>query len=221
MVRFFDIFFSSLALILLSPILILTSFMLRLTGEGEVLYKQKRIGQRGKEFYLIKFATMLKNSPNLGTGTITVKDDPRILPYGKLLRVTKINELPQLINVLNGDMSLIGPRPLTYDTFNAYDMSIQKTIKTVKPGLSGIGSIIFRDEERFITDQAQAVKIYEKEVAPFKGQLEVWYVKNCGLRTYLALIFFTIWVVITRDPKILWNFFRDLPQPNDYIRSRL
>ena len=95
---------------------------------------------------------MVKNSPNIGSGTITLKDDPRVLPFGKFLRKTKINELPQLINVLKGDMSFIGPRPLTNETFNYYQSSVQEKIskRKVRPGLSGIGSIFFRNEEKFI-----------------------------------------------------------------------
>ena len=113
MVRFFDIFFSGLALIVLSPLLVPVVIILKFTGEGEVFYLQDRVGKDGKIFKLMKFATMLKDSPNMGTGTVTVKDDPRVLPFGKFLRKTKINELPQLLNILKGDISIIGWRPQT------------------------------------------------------------------------------------------------------------
>ena len=112
MERFFDVFLSSIALIFLSPLLLPIIIILKLTGEGEVFFMQERIGRNGRLFKLIKFATMLKNSPNLGTGTVTMKHDPRILPVGKFLRKTKINELPQLLNILLGDMSVVGPRLL-------------------------------------------------------------------------------------------------------------
>ncbi len=105
LIRFFDILFSGIALVVLSPLLIPIMIVLKVTGEGEIFYLQKRIGKDGKPFKIIKFATMLKNSPNIGTTTVTVKDDPRVLPFGKFLRKTKINELPQLINILKGDMS--------------------------------------------------------------------------------------------------------------------
>ena len=107
MQRFFDIFFSGLALLVLSPLLIPIFIFLKLTGEGEVFYLQDRVGRDGNNFKLYKFATMLKNSPNMSTGTVTVKNDPRILPAGKFLRNTKINELPQLLNIFFGESILI------------------------------------------------------------------------------------------------------------------
>ena len=219
--RVFDILLASTALILLSPILLVTMLALRFTGEGEVFFKQKRVGHLGKNFYLLKFATMLKDSPNIATGTITIKDDPRILPFGKFLRSSKINELPQLFNVLFGTMSLIGPRPLTEETFGSYPHTVQHSIKLVTPGLSGIGSIVFRNEQVFITDQKNASKIYETEIAPFKGELEMWYAKNRTLYTYFALIFLTIFVVVTGKSKIAWQIFRDLPYPTDFLLSKL
>ena len=104
MQRFFDILFSSLAILVLSPLFIPVILILKFSGEGEVFYKQKRVGKSMKEFDLLKFATMLKDSENLGTRDITIANDPRILPFGKILRKTKINELPQLINILFGDI---------------------------------------------------------------------------------------------------------------------
>ena len=124
--RFFDIFFSGLALLFLLPFLFLVIVALRLTGEGEIFFLQARVGFDGKLFKLYKFATMLKDSPSIGTGTVTTKGDPRVLPFGKLLRKTKINELPQLLNILKGDMSVVGPRPLAQRCFNSYPLKLQK-----------------------------------------------------------------------------------------------
>ena len=108
MERLLDIIFSGLALLLLSPLLVAIFIILKCSGEGEVFFMQERVGRHGELFKLFKFATMLKDSPNLGTGTVTMKGDPRILPVGKFLRKTKINELPQLLNIFFGDMSVIG-----------------------------------------------------------------------------------------------------------------
>ena len=113
MERFFDILFSGIAILILSPLFIVVILILRFTGEGEIFFLQDRIGKGGNKFKLFKFVTMIKNSPDMGTGTITIKNDPRILPFGKFLRKTKINELPQLLNIFFGDMCIIGPRPLT------------------------------------------------------------------------------------------------------------
>ena len=104
MQRFLDILFSGVALLVLAPLLVPIMVILRFTGEGEVFYIQQRVGKDGEMFGLLKYATMLKDSPSLGTGTITVKDDPRVLPIGKFLRKTKINELPQLLNIIKGDI---------------------------------------------------------------------------------------------------------------------
>ena len=150
MKRLLDIFFSGIAILVLSPILALIACVLRITGEGEVFYKQTRVGKNGNTFGLIKFATMLKNSSNIGSGEITIKNDPRVLPLGKFLRKSKINELPQLWNIFIGDMSIVGPRPMVPNTFTKSPTEAQKVLNTVQPGLTGIGSIICRDEERLL-----------------------------------------------------------------------
>ncbi|MDB9828858.1 sugar transferase, partial [Flavobacteriaceae bacterium] len=141
--RFFDILLSLLVILLLSPLLFPIMVGLLLTGEGEIWYKQKRIGFKNKPFLIWKFATMLKNSPKMAGGIITTKKDPRITPMGGFLRKSKINELPQLINIFKGDMSFVGPRPLMSISFETYTKDVQKVIYNVKPGLTGIGSIVF------------------------------------------------------------------------------
>ena len=213
MQRIFDIVFTSFALLILSPLMIPLVIILRFSGEGEIFYKQNRVGVNGKSFGLLKFATMLKNSPNLGTGNMTVKNDPRILPLGNFLRKTKINELPQLLNIFLGDMSIIGPRPLTQDHFDSYIPSVQQAIASVQPGLSGIGSIVFRDEEETLHQHADAKQFYKEYISPYKGSLEAWYVKNNGLQTYFTLIFLTVWVVIFSKSKAVWTVFPLLPKP--------
>ena len=213
MKRFFDVIFSSLALVFLSPLMIPLIVILRFTGEGEVFFLQSRIGFGGKNFYLYKFATMLKNSPNMGTGTVTLHKDPRILPLGAWLRRTKINELPQLINIFEGNMSVIGPRPQTQRCFNAFPALSQKEIIKVKPGLSGIGSIVFRNEEEMIQANNDPDNFYDNVVMPYKGSLEEWYVANQNIRTYFGLIILTIWVIFVSKPDLIWTMFKDLPRP--------
>jgi lipopolysaccharide/colanic/teichoic acid biosynthesis glycosyltransferase len=219
--RFFDILFSSIALLLLSPLLVLVAIILKFTGEGEVLFLQERIGMGGEKFRLIKFATMLKNSPNIGTGTVTMRSDPRVLPVGTFLRKTKINELPQLLNIFCGSMSVIGPRPLTAQTFGAYSVSIQHLIKQVRPGLSGVGSIIFRGEEEIMHGATASVDFYENVIAPYKGALEEWFVSNKNLYIYFILIFVTAWAVLCPSTKIAWRVFKDLPEPPTELRHTL
>ena len=221
MERFFDIISSFFALILLSPILLIVCLFLKFTGEGEIFYFQERVGKDGKIFKLFKFATMLKNSPNIGSGTITMKNDPRILPLGGVLRKTKINELPQILNVLFGDMSLIGPRPLTLQTFDAYSEDTKTIIKKVRPGLSGIGSIVFRGEEDIMHGQFASIDFYNNQIAPYKGLLEVWFVMNKNIYIYFISIFLTIWIILFPSSKLIWRIFRDLPKPPVEIKKAI
>ena len=216
--RIFDIFFSVIALCLLLPLLLPIALILRFTGEHEVFFIQKRIGKNGKEFGLLKFATMLKDSPNLGSGTITLKNDTRILPFGRVLRKTKINELPQLLNILCGDMSFIGPRPLTNETFCAYSREVQLRLSSVTPGLSGIGSIIFRDEEVLLGSAEDGVAFYHDVIAPYKGKLEMWYVDNISTVNYFKLISLTVFVVIFPKSRLVWEVLHDLPEPPEELQ---
>ena len=202
MIRLIDIFFSLFLILILSPILLLISFFLKITGESEVFFLQERIGKNHKKFNVIKFVTKKKDSPNIGTGTITLKDDPRILPFGNFLRKFKINELPQLFNVIKGDMSFIGPRPLTKETFSFYSEEGKKEIIKIKPGLSGIGSIYFRNEEDFIGNDKKSVENYQIQIAPIKERLEIWYVENESFSLYIKLIFLTIWVIFFKNSQI-------------------
>jgi lipopolysaccharide/colanic/teichoic acid biosynthesis glycosyltransferase len=220
MQRFFDIIFSSVAIVLFSPFLIPVMILLKFTGEGEIFYVQQRVGKNGKMFGLFKFATMLKNSPATGTGTVTVKDDPRVLPMGKFLRKTKINELPQLFNIFLGNMSVIGPRPQTERCFLAFPQDSQEAIMQVKPGLSGIGSVVFRDEESILDNpKIDRLAFYDSIIAPYKGNLEQWYVKHQGLYTYFMLIGLTIWAVLFSKSKAYFNVFGDLPTPPKDLRN--
>jgi lipopolysaccharide/colanic/teichoic acid biosynthesis glycosyltransferase len=221
MQRLFDILLSGLALLVLSPLLVPIAIFLRLTGEGEIFFLQNRVGRGGKPFALYKFATMLKNSPSIGTGTVTLKNDPRILPAGKFLRKTKINELPQLLNILNGSMSIIGPRPQTQRCFDAFPQRSQDAIVKVRPGLSGIGSIVFRDEEDMMHGHADPDYFYDEVIMPYKGQLEEWYVQNQTLYTYFMLIGLTVWVVLMPGSDAVWKSFSNLPKPGPELAAAL
>ena len=164
---------------------------------------------------------MQKNSPNIGTGTITIKDDPRVLPVGRFLRKTKINELPQLLNIFFGDMSVIGPRPLTAQTFNAYSEEVQCRIAQVRPGLSGVGSIVFRGEEEIMHGEAGSVEFYTEVIAPYKGALEEWFIAHKSLYLYFLAILTTVWAVIFPNTGLVWRVFKDLPEPPQELKKLL
>lgn len=221
MQRALDMLLSGIALIVLAPLLVPIAIALRLTGEGEVFYVQHRVGRGGGTFPLYKFATMLKDSPNLGTGTVTLKDDPRVLPLGRFLRKTKINELPQLLNVLKGQMSVVGPRPQTQRCFLAFPESSRNQIVKVRPGLSGIGSIVFRNEELLMHATESPEAFYDEVIMPYKGKLEEWYVRERGLATYFACIALTAWAVLVPGTTAVWRTFRNLPPPPKQLRAAL
>jgi lipopolysaccharide/colanic/teichoic acid biosynthesis glycosyltransferase len=208
--RVTDILIAGLALVILSPILLLAIIILLLTGEHEVFYYQKRIGYKNKPFHILKFATMLMNSPNIGTGHITLRNDPRVTWFGKVLRITKINELPQIINVFKGDMSIVGPRPLMESGFKLYSEEIQNKIYNVKPGITGIGSLVFRDEEKLISAAEDPISMYGK-ISPFKGALEMWYQKNASFYVDFMIIFLTAWSILFPNNTLQNKVFKDLP----------
>jgi lipopolysaccharide/colanic/teichoic acid biosynthesis glycosyltransferase len=214
--RFFDIISSLSALLVLSPLLVPIIIGLKLSGEGYIWYLQERVGYKNKIFKIYKFATMLKDSPNMAGGLITTKKDPRLTPLGGFLRTTKINELPQLLNILIGDMSVVGPRPVMQKSFDTYPENIKKIIYNVKPGLTGIGSIIFRDEEKLLTEVKNTGKdpwdYYKNIIYPFKGQLEIWYQNHQSFKTDIFCIFITIWIIVFPDSKLIYKVFKDLPK---------
>lgn len=213
--RIFDIFLSSISIILLSPILCLITVILKITGEGEIFYLQERVGYKKKSFMIYKFATMLKNSPNMGNGDVTLRNDPRVTKVGKFLREFKLNELPQLFNIFMGDISIIGPRPLMRAGFNRYSLYFQNSIYNIKPGLTGIGSIVFRDEERILTESKLTPhECYKEIILPYKGKLEMWYQNNYSFFLDLQLIFMTAWVILFPNSKLYEKWFKDLPKRN-------
>ncbi len=213
--RFFDLLFSIIAIIILLPFLIPIIIGLKLTGEGYIFYYQERIGQFCKNFNIIKFATMLKNSPNIGTGTITTRNDSRVLPMGKFLRITKLNELPQILNVLIGNMSFVGPRPLVAKQFGYYPLEMQTQIMQSKPGITGIGSIVFRDEEELVSASSlPPQEFYQTVISPYKGALEIWYTQHNSIVVDFLILIFTFWVIIFPKSNIVYKTFRNLPKKN-------
>jgi lipopolysaccharide/colanic/teichoic acid biosynthesis glycosyltransferase len=217
--RFFDIIASSLAIVVLSPLLIPVMIILLLTGEHYIFYGQKRVGYKNKYFRIWKFATMLKTSPNLGTGSLTLKNDPRVFPFGRFLRKTKINELPQLFNILLGDMSIVGPRPQMEVDFLKFPEHMQAVIYNAVPGITGIGSIIFRDEQKWISDfNGDKHEFYRQHIAPYKGELELWYQRHISLCTDVILVFLTVWVILFPESEVVYRIFKDLPEKPEFLR---
>ena len=211
MTRFFDILFSGIAIVILFPFMLPIMIALKLTGEHDIFYKQIRVGKGGKDFGLLKFATMLRDSPNLPGGLYTSKNDPRMLPMGKFLRKTKINELPQLINIFMGQMSIIGYRPTVRQHYEAYPEQFRSKLVNSRPGLSGIGSIVFRNEEEILQQFIDKKSFHQNVINPYKAELEAWYTEHQNLYTYFKLIFMTVDAVLHPDSKKWRTAFKDLP----------
>jgi lipopolysaccharide/colanic/teichoic acid biosynthesis glycosyltransferase len=211
MTRFFDILFSGIAVIVLLPFMVPIMIGLKLTGEHNIFYGQTRVGRYGKDFTLLKFATMLKNSPNLPGGLYTSVNDPRMLPMGKFLRKTKINELPQLINIFIGQMSIVGYRPTVREHYDAYSDNVKQKLYCLKPGLTGIGSIVFRNEEEILQEFEDKKYFHQKIINPYKGVLECWYADHNNIINYFKIIFVTIIVVLNRNSSIWKKVFTALP----------
>jgi len=207
MTRFFDILFSLVALIILAPLFIVVSIILILSGEHEIFYLQNRIGSDNEIIKVFKFATMLKNSVNMKGGVLTQQNDPRILPFGSFLRRTKINELPQLFNIFLGTMSFVGPRPQAKAHYDLYTEDQKHYISRMRPGLTGIGSLAFRDEESILSRSQHSFDYtHDNIIAPYKGDLEKWFYHNRCIFLYFKIIILTVLGVISSEINILHRF---------------
>lgn len=219
--RITDIFISLLSLIVLSPLLLFVIIILSFTGEKEIFYKQVRVGYKQKEFMIWKFASMLKISPQIGNRDVTLRNDPRVTKVGKYLRITKINELPQIFNVLVGDMSIVGPRPLMPVSFNMYLPEHKEYVYNSKPGITGVGTLFLRDEEKLVSDAVDKGRdpreFYENSIYPFKGVLEMWYQENKSYFIDILIIVLTVLVILFPGTELPYKAFKNLPERSDEL----
>lgn len=190
MIRFFDILFSLIGLIILSPLIVLLSVAIKLDSRGPIFFKQIRIGLNGKPFKLYKFRSMYENSERKGQITIG-SNDKRITRIGRFIRKYKLDELPQLFNVLKGDMSMVGPRPEVPKYVENYSV-YQKRVLTVKPGVTDYASIYFSNENDLLTKSENPEEYYIKFLIPQKIRLNMIYIKNNNLYVYFKIIFITL-----------------------------
>ena len=201
--RIFDISFSMIGLIILSPLLLIIAYLIKKEDGGPIFYRGVRIGQFGKPFRIFKFRTMVVNADKIG-GPSTADDDPRITKIGKILRKYKIDELPQLVNVLKGEMSIVGPRPevpFYVDMFTEEE----KRILDVKPGITDWASLWDCDEGAILAGSSDPEKTYMEKIRPIKIKLQLRYVDNHSFFTDLKIIFLTILTVITKKSYIKYE----------------
>jgi lipopolysaccharide/colanic/teichoic acid biosynthesis glycosyltransferase len=214
--RLLDLFIAIIALIVLSPVFIITIIVLALTGEHEVFYPQRRVGYKQKEFKMWKFATMVKDSEKIGNKDMTLRNDPRVTKVGTFLRKTKINELPQIFNVIIGNMSIVGPRPLMRVSFDMYLPEHKDKVYNSKPGITGIGPLLMRDEEKIVSDAVEKDynprDFYKNHIYPYKGKVEMWYQKKKSIKIDVLIIVLTAWVIIFPNSLLPYKVFKTVPQ---------
>ena len=194
MIRFFDFVLSLVGLVILAPIFIVLAVWIKIDSVGPVFYKQIRVGQNGKDFGLFKFRSMVVDADKKGLITVGGRD-PRITRSGYFIRKYKLDELPQLINVLVGDMSLVGPRPEVKKYVELYTDEQQKVL-SVKPGITDYASIEYMDENEILGKSTDPEKTYIEEIMPEKIKYNMKYIKNRSLIEYFKIIFLTVLKII-------------------------
>ncbi|ABG83056.1 sugar transferase [Clostridium perfringens] len=193
--RTFDLFFSLIGIIITIPIFILVSIMIKLTSKGPIIFKQERVGKNKKIFYIYKLRTMTDCDVKASDRQVTVINDQRITRIGRILRKYKIDELPQLYNVLKGDMSFVGPRPEVKKYVKFYEEEYDEILK-IKPGITDLASIEYIDENTIISKYSDPEKVYIEEVLPKKLMLNKRYIEEMSIKNDILLILKTIKKII-------------------------
>ncbi|HOK99755.1 MAG TPA: sugar transferase [Bacteroidales bacterium] len=193
MIRFFDFVFSLIGLIILLPVFVVVGILIKCNSKGPIFFMQKRVGKDNRDFSLIKFRTMYQDADKKGLLTVGEKD-PRITPVGYFLRKYKIDELPQLINVLKGDMSLVGPRPEVRKYVDLYNEE-QRQILNFRPGITDIASIKYMNENEILRHADNPEEYYIRYIMPDKIRLNLEYLHKPTLKKYFSIIFRTIFSI--------------------------
>ena len=194
--RIFDLTLSIPSLIILSPVFLITAVLIKLETRGPVVFSHARVGHGGRTFKLYKFRTMVKDASGVGP-SITAVNDPRITRVGKLLRKFKVDEMLQIVNVVKGDMSVIGPRPELKKFVDKFEKDYREILR-IKPGMTDYALIAFRDEEKILGKFKDTEEGYVKEVLPEKIKLYRKYIEEMGLSTDIRIFFRTIWEILRR-----------------------
>jgi lipopolysaccharide/colanic/teichoic acid biosynthesis glycosyltransferase len=194
--RALDLLVSGLGLLLLSPLLLVLAVWIKLDSPGPVLYRGQRVGKDGRPFHMFKFRTMVEGAERRGPA-VTYRDDPRITRAGRFLRRTKLDELPQLLNVLKGEMSLVGPRPED-PSYAAFYTPEQRQVLSVKPGITGPTQLEYRDEA-FMLDGEAVDEDYVTRILPEKLNLDLEYVRTRSLMLDLKILWRTATTLLLKD----------------------
>ena len=198
--RVFDIVFSLFGIAVLAPVMIVCGLLIRLSSRGPIFFRQERVGLKFRPFRILKFRSMVVGAPKLGA-QVTVRGDARVTTIGRLLRKTKLDELPQLFNVLLGDMSFVGPRPEVPEYVNLFKTDYEELLR-VRPGITGIASITYRDEEGLLAAASDPKQAYISEVLPEKIRLGKLYVDRQSIMLDVRLIIMTLLKIVGVEPKL-------------------
>ena len=195
MKRFLDVILSVLVLIILSPLFIIIAIIITCESRGGVIYSQTRVGRYNKDFKLLKFRTMYTGSDQKGLITVG-EHDARITPFGYFLRKSKMDEFPQLLNIIKGDMSIVGPRP---EVRHYVDMYTEEQLKvlSVRPGLTDFASLVYIDENKLLENQEDPEEFYIKEMMPRKLELNLKYIEQQSVKTDAILVFKTLKAIVS------------------------
>ena len=204
MKRLTDIFISAVLLGVCAPLIALTALAVAVTSRGPLFYRQKRVGVNGRVFEIIKFRTMCTGADAQGP-SVTSSDDTRITPVGRFLRKSKLDELPQLVNVIKGDMSLVGPRPQVPRFVQHFEPGKRQIVLSVPPGVTGITSLCYRNEESLLANLENRESYYLTQILPRKLEIDVWYVNHRGFRSDLFLIAATAWLLAAPPVRSLFS----------------
>ena len=194
MIRFFDFLFTILGLIILSPLFLIVAIWIMLDSSGPVFYKQTRVGRNNKDFKLLKFRSMVTDADKKGLITVGGRD-PRVTQSGYFIRKYKLDELPQLLNVLIGDMSLVGPRPEVRKYVDLYNET-QRKVLSVKPGITDYASIEYIDENEILGRAENPEKVYIEQIMPEKIVYNMKYIQNRSVKEYFKIIFLTLGKIV-------------------------
>jgi len=195
--RLFDIIVASIGLLMISPLLLVIAFLIKLDSKGPILYQGTRVGKNGQEFHILKFRTMVINADHLG-GPSTSDDDPRLTKAGKRIRRYNLDELPQLINVLKGDMSIVGPRPEVPEEVEQYTEE-EEALLSVRPGMTDYASIKFNNEGEILRGSKDPHQAYREVIRPEKIRLGLEYVNTRSIYVDLRIIFRTLMILLRRS----------------------
>lgn len=195
MIRFFDILLSCIGLIVLFPIFLMLSIWIKLDSKGPVFYKQNRVGRNNVDFLLYKFRSMITDADKKGLLITVGGKDPRITKSGYFIRKYKLDELPQLINVFMGDMSLVGPRPEVRKYVDMYNDE-QRKVLSIRPGITDYASIEYMDENKILGEAEDPERSYIEVIMPEKIRYNMKYIENQSIGEYFKIIFLTIWKIL-------------------------